>query len=172
MEQYKILFLGPAASGKTTAVRSLCGDNMVDTEVRPTDELLQIKEETTVALDYGALPFGEGKKLHIYGAPGQDRFSFMIEILSKGCLGVILLVSAAEVSANNIVETIKGYQKYLKNTPFVIGLTHSDKVDQASVSQYVESIQTTTDSDVLIVDPRERRDVADLVKNIVAKIIK
>ena len=31
--------------------------------------------------------------MHLYGTPGQDRFSFMWEVLCEGALGLVLLVA-------------------------------------------------------------------------------
>lgn len=87
-----MLIVGPVASGKTTAVRSLCGDNIITTSKKTSDEVSSIKNNTTVSLDYGVLQL-DNLKLHIYAAPGQERFSFMHDILVKGSIGVILLIS-------------------------------------------------------------------------------
>jgi hypothetical protein len=35
------------------------------------------KDQTTVAMDYGVLALDGGVQLHLYGTPGQERFSFM-----------------------------------------------------------------------------------------------
>ena len=50
------------------------------------------KGHTTVAMDYGVIRLDEDTKVHLYGTPGQERFNFMWEILSKGSMGLILLL--------------------------------------------------------------------------------
>ncbi len=171
MEQFKILFLGPVSSGKTTALRSLCGDTMVNTEARPSDEVLNLKGETTVALDYGSLSFGDDKKLHVYGAPGQERFAFMLDILSQGCLGLVLLINVAELKEGGLEETLSLYEKHLQKAPYVIGFTHADKISQEELTEHKSTLLNILNEDALIIDPREPREVASLVEYIIAKII-
>ena len=48
------------------------------------------KRTTTVALDYGLMKLDAGERIHLYGTPGQERFDFMWDILTKGGLGVVL----------------------------------------------------------------------------------
>ena len=52
----------------------------------------QRKLPPTVAMDYGVIRLDEDTKVHLYGTPGQERFNFMWEILSKGSMGLILLL--------------------------------------------------------------------------------
>lgn len=173
MKQYKILFVGPVASGKTEAVKTLCGDNVLTTEVKPTDDVKNIKHETTVAMDYGTLPFGSEKKLHIYGAPGQGRFEFMLDILSEGCLGVIILVDLSTVTSEEHLYKIVGeYTRFIERMPFMVGFTHVDLADRAVAEQYRGALNNRYGGQDLTrcVDPRSRAEVARLVEEIVLRV--
>lgn len=172
MKQYKLLFLGPVASGKTTAIRSLCGDSFVSTEAKPTDDVLQIKNETTVAMDYGVFNFGSNKKLHVYGAPGQARFKFMMDILLEGCLGVALLINVTYSSVEDIPDIINLYRDFLDRLPCSVGLTHTESLPESEINRYIDTFLQNYKgiNDVLIIDPRKQKDVAQLVENIVLKI--
>ena len=55
MFEHKIIFTGPVGAGKTTLIKAFSGTEPVLTEVRASDEVSQLKENTTVAMDYGSV---------------------------------------------------------------------------------------------------------------------
>ena len=77
MEVLRLVVTGPFGAGKSTFIRSISEIDTVDTDCKATDETAQLKQKTTVALDFGRLQFGKNMSLHIYGTPGQTRFDFM-----------------------------------------------------------------------------------------------
>jgi signal recognition particle receptor subunit beta len=91
----KIIFAGPVGAGKTTAIGAVSDILVVGTEARASDDVAQRKNTTTVAMDYGVLNLADGEKVHLYGTPGQERFSFMWEILSEGAMGFVILIDSA-----------------------------------------------------------------------------
>ena len=93
MTEFKIIFSGPVGAGKTTAIAAVSDIPPVTTETQPTDETKDLKATTTIAMDYGVLRLDGDERLHLYGTPGQSRFSFMRDILAEGAIGVILLVT-------------------------------------------------------------------------------
>jgi hypothetical protein len=79
----KLVVTGPYAAGKSTFVRALCGDSVsIDAQ------------GTTVVMDYGQRKYQE-LDVALFGTPGQSRFGFMIEIISKDADGFILLVDSS-----------------------------------------------------------------------------
>ena len=93
--EHKIIFTGPVGAGKTTAISSISDIPVVKTEASASDEVMLRKSNTTVAMDYGILNLDEGAKIHLYGTPGQERFSFMWDILTIGGVGLILMLDNA-----------------------------------------------------------------------------
>ncbi len=91
MSEHKILFSGSTGAGKTTAIGMVSEVPPLSTDVRNTDSGLA-KSMTTVGMDYGEVTLEGGDKLRLYGTPGQKRFEFMWKILSKGALGLIILI--------------------------------------------------------------------------------
>lgn len=79
--QWGILFMGPVGAGKTQAIDTISDIEVVNTDERASDQTRLMKSSTTVSMDVGTLQLGEGAKLRLYGAPGQDRFDFMWDIL-------------------------------------------------------------------------------------------
>lgn len=90
----KIIFAGPVGAGKTTAISSVSDIMVVGTEAKASDDVSMRKATTTVAMDYGILNLEGGEKVHLYGTPGQERFSFMWEILSEGAMGIVILIDS------------------------------------------------------------------------------
>ena len=88
----KILFAGPVGAGKTTAIAAISDIAPIRTDAKASDMTLHRKAHTTVALDYGMLRLDADTKVHLYGTPGQERFDFMWEIVSRGGIGLILLL--------------------------------------------------------------------------------
>jgi uncharacterized protein len=82
----KIVIFGAFGAGKTTLIRT------VDPESTHI-EANCAGGTTTVALDFGRTDL-DGRQLHIYGTPGQERFEFAREIIAKGMDGAVLLVDA------------------------------------------------------------------------------
>lgn len=127
--EWNILFMGPVGAGKTEAIRSISDIEVVDTDVLATDDTQFLKSHTTVSMDVGTLHLVGQDKLRLYGAPGQDRFDFMWDILLEQSKGVILLLN------HNSADPVADLDHYLqaleertvgRRLPMVIGVTHTD----------------------------------------------
>ena len=79
----KIVVFGKGEAGKSTFIRSII-PNAVNIE----------HKGRTVALDFGDITLG-GKKIHLYGTPGQTRFSVIRDIISSYTHGSIILFDSA-----------------------------------------------------------------------------
>ncbi len=92
--EWNIAFMGAVGSGKTTAIAAVSDIDCLDTEVAYYEGGPQSKPTTTVALDMGVLELGQGDRLRLQGAPGQQRFDYMWEILLLQAQAVVVLVHA------------------------------------------------------------------------------
>ena len=92
---YKVVVTGPFNAGKTEFIRTISDIPIVTTERRISDDLKSVKDETTVAMDYGQVRL-DGDVFHLYGTPGQPRFDFMWDILAKEMHAFILLVDSRD----------------------------------------------------------------------------
>jgi len=96
MRRVKILVTGPFSSGKTSFISQISEIPVVSTEKSITDETKVVKSKTTVAMDFGRITVAEDLVLYIFGTPGQERFSYMWDVLSVGALGLVIMVDATD----------------------------------------------------------------------------
>ena len=175
MFEHKIIFTGPVGSGKTTLIKAFSDHDPVLTEVRPSDDVANMKDQTTVAMDYGSVVLDAETKVHMYGTPGQHRFDFMWEILSRGSMGLAILVNAR---APDPLGDLQFYMNAFKGLivddriPLVIGVNH---IDKSNPHIALESFKEVTNSfrpniPVLFVDVRESKDVRRLVMTLLFAI--
>ncbi|MBL8398288.1 MAG: ATP/GTP-binding protein [Candidatus Accumulibacter sp.] len=164
----KIIFSGTVGAGKSTAIASLSDVPPVATEALATDAAAQLKKTTTVAMDYGILFLQGGEKVMLYGTPGQERFSFMWDILAEGGIGLVLLINN---SAPDPLHHLEKYLKFFKNliadTAVAIGITHMDRTQLPTLVDYrgrIAQFGLLPPPAVFRVDARERDDVAMVVR--------
>jgi small GTP-binding protein len=129
MQTVKMVVTGPFNAGKTQFIRSISEIDVVSTERRISTEAERVKDETTVAMDFGRITVDQDLILYLFGTPGQKRFDFMWEILSEGMLGFVVMIDSARPEtfreARRILEIFRGYAP----TPYVVAANKQDSVD-------------------------------------------
>jgi uncharacterized protein len=129
MQTVKMVVTGPFNAGKTQFIRSISEIDVVSTERRLSTDAERIKDETTVAMDFGRITVDQDLILYLFGTPGQKRFDFMWEILSEGMLGFVVMIDSARPEtfreARRILEVFRGYAP----TPYVVAANKQDSVD-------------------------------------------
>lgn len=129
MQTVKMVITGPFSSGKTEFIRSISEIEVVSTERDITTPAEQVKDQTTVAMDFGRITVDDDLVLYLFGTPGQRRFDFMWEILAEGMLGFVVMVDSAKPEtfreAKSILETFRAYAP----TPYVVAANKQDHPD-------------------------------------------
>jgi signal recognition particle receptor subunit beta len=126
MEVMRLVVTGCVGAGKTAFIRSISEIEVVDTDRKATDEVAEIKQSTTVSMDFGKLTFSPEMALHIYGTPGQARFNFMWDILINKAHAYILLVAAHRPSEFYQARWILNFMNQRMTIPMIISVTHND----------------------------------------------
>jgi small GTP-binding protein len=129
MQTVKMVVTGPFSAGKTEFIQSISEIDVVATEKRISRLEERIKDQTTVAMDFGRITVDEDLVLYLFGTPGQRRFDFMWEILSEGMLGFIVLLDSVRPEtfreARSILETFRSYAP----VPYVVAANKQDVED-------------------------------------------
>ena len=129
MQSVKMAVTGPFNAGKTEFIRSVSEIDVVSTERRISSQAEQVKDATTVAMDFGRISIDDNLVLYLFGTPGQKRFDFMWEILSEGMLGFVVMVDSTRPEtfreARSILETFHNYAP----TPYVVAANKQDQGD-------------------------------------------
>lgn len=165
MTQHKIIFSGPVGAGKTTAISSISDIPTVRTEKLATDETKNVKPNTTVAMDYGAIHLGD-ETVHLYGTPGQDRFDFMWDILSQGAIGLVLVISNTRPEPYaDLQRFLDAFRPFAEQMRLVIGVSQTDLKPHPSVDDYQQRlIKQGLKIPVFEIDARDRSDVSLLIQ--------
>lgn len=169
------MFAGPVGAGKTTLIRTLSDVPPVVTDARASDMTRQRKEATTVAMDYGVMDLGGNQRVHLYGAPGQERFDFMWEILRKGSLGLVLLIDNSRRDPFADLDFfLHAFRDFVADAGLAIGITRRDIQPSPGIADYHRHLaagpMAHLSPPIFSVDARRRRDVAMLVQALLISI--
>ncbi|MCP4432644.1 MAG: GTP-binding protein [Gammaproteobacteria bacterium] len=166
MSDLKIIFAGPVGAGKTTAIASISDVPPVRTDEAASDMTRKKKSQTTVAFDYGVMNLDGSAKIHLYGTPGQERFDFMWDILSKNALGLVLLLdNTRKDPLRDMAFFLDAFGPFIDETAVAIGITQRDLSPTLKINVYNRKLQELKrKAAVFEVDARDKRDVSLLVQ--------
>ncbi len=141
----KIVFFGPAMSGKTTAIRWLFS------ALDSLDDLTSIENTVgrTMFCDFGILPFNLNNtwtiNAHVWSATGQDFYRSTREVVLVGTDGIIFIADSQQdlldenrSSWNELMSVIDGSDRII---PLVVCLNKQDLpnvVDETQLREYLQ----------------------------------
>jgi len=168
----KIIFTGPVGAGKTTAIDSISDIGIITTDENASDMTKSRKSNTTVAMDYGLIKLSNNERVHLYGTPGQERFDFMWDILTKGGIGLVLLLDNTRPDPYRDLKFYShSFRDFIAEQQLVIGITRMDIQRSPNVQDYRQwATQLSLDAPIFEVDARVRDDVSMLIQSLLLSL--
>lgn len=164
--EHKIIFTGQVGSGKTTAIAAVSDIDIVNTEAKASDQVAILKQNTTVAMDYGTIKLADGSRVHLYGTPGQERFRFMWDILTRGGLGLVILIDNSRPDpVQDLGFYMKAFEPFIRDNAVAIGITRMDVKSTPTLSAYQGVLdEMSIRAPLMEVDARSPGDVKMLLQ--------
>lgn len=171
MQLVKIVITGAYSAGKTNFIRSISDIDPVTTEYEVTDPGERaLKHETTVALDFGKIAVSDELVLYLFGTPGQERFDFMWEVLSEGCMGYIVMVDSCRPAHLRETERLMARFAEITDAPFVVAANKQDDPAALPVSYLRKRLQLPVEIPLLPCIATERESVKDVLLGLLGHI--
>lgn len=164
MKEHKIILTGTMGAGKTTAIGVVSETPPIVTDVVNNDRSVD-KALTTVGFDYGQLTLDNGDRIRLFGTPGQERFRFVWQAVSKGALGLVILTDNSRPDPlADLAIYLQGFAQELTTLPCVVGVGRTETHAFPDLQDYADALERAGHLfPVLAVDVRERSDVVLLI---------
>ncbi len=165
MAEHVILVVGPAGSGKSTAIATLFGAE---------DDGTGGLAGAATAVDFGQLELGPGETVRVYGVPAHGRYDYMWQILKRRALGVLALVSGAEAApVAELLAVVDEFAELQARGGLLVGITHADAAgspDPIEVQAALAARFASRVTPVLTLDPRDRGQLITAVSVLAASV--
>lgn len=167
----KIVISGGFGAGKTTLVGSVSEIVPLQTEALMTqagsgfDDLegLPDKRTTTVAMDFGRITLDEDLVLYLFGTPGQYRFWFMWDDITRGAIGAIILVDTRRLADS--FPALDYFEQ--RSVPYVVGINLFDGHHHHDPDDVREALAIPPQVPIVAVDARDRESTKQALIRIV-----
>lgn len=171
----KIVIAGGFGVGKTTMVSSISEVPPLRTEELLTnagvaiDDLSGVdrKITTTVALDFGRITIDPELVVYLFGTPGQDRFWFLWDELSRGALGAVILADPRRLASS--FAAVDYFER--RQLPFVVGVNCFEGGPHYTTEEVRDALDLEHDLPIQMCDARERESAKDLLLILVEHLI-
>jgi signal recognition particle receptor subunit beta len=114
-------------------------------------------------MDFGRITLADDLVLYLFGTPGQNRFWFMWDDITRGAIGAVVIVDTRRLADSF------GAIDYMEQraVPFVVALNAFDGVQAHDVEDVREALQVGPEDPFVITDAREREAVKSVLVSLV-----
>jgi signal recognition particle receptor subunit beta len=168
----KIVIAGGFGVGKTTLVNSVSEVAPLNTDAGMTEASEGVddlppggkKSTTTVAMDFGRITLYPDLLLYLFGTPGQSRFWFLWDDLSRGALGAVVLVDTHRIDQSFAAVNYFEHDSVL---PFIVAVNRFEGRHPHDLGEVREALALNDDIPLIECDARDRASSIGVLQQVV-----
>lgn len=171
----KIVVAGGFGVGKTTFVGSVSEVPPLNTEAWMTeagtgvDEPVDAgKSTTTVAMDFGRITLHPDLLLYLFGTPGQARFWFLWDDLTRGALGAVVLVDTRRLEQSFAAIN---YFENDSELPFIVAVNKFHGELRHDLDDVREALALHADIPLMTCDARQPGSTVETLRRLVTHVM-
>ena len=175
MVNLKIVVGGHFGAGKTTLIKGLSGVRPILTEAKLTGladkNFYPEKTTTTVGSEWGKIKIGN-LALHLFGIPGQSRFSFVWDSVGIGTRGYIFLIDSTRPPLwEDTMEQIDFFMEK-HPAPFIIGANKQDLSNAKTVENVQKFGFDSYNAPIIPISALKKVNTQELIKKLLEEILR